>query len=168
MKKLNNSGFSLVETLVVTIFIATVLIFLFIQFSNLNSSYEDSFKYNTVEGIYALEDIRDYLEIDSQYEIIENKLSSKDYIDISDCSVFTDLTYCQKLFEYENIARIIVVNNIANYEGLFETAVGYKIKLEDEFLDFINQINNQGSEKYRLIVKFNNDTYATIRFGEKK
>jgi len=158
MKKINNKGFSLVETLVVTIFIATVLIFLFIQFSNLNSSYEDSFKYNTVEGLYALEDIKEYLENDFEYQLIENELSSKNYIDISDCSIFLDETYCQKLLEFENINNIVVAKNLDSYENIFTNS--------KEFIEFSSKINNKGKEKYRIIASFNDNTFATIRFGE--
>ena len=35
MKKMNNRGFLLVESVVVTTFVLTVLVFLFVQFKNL-------------------------------------------------------------------------------------------------------------------------------------
>ena len=49
MNKINNKGFVLAETLIVTSFVAGVLLYLFIQFSNLNKNYNNSFKYNTIE-----------------------------------------------------------------------------------------------------------------------
>ena len=39
--------------------------------------------------------------------------------------------------------------------------------IEDENLkNFIDKINPGDNQKYRLIAKFNNNTFATIRFGE--
>ena len=64
MKKLNSSGFMLAETLIVTTFVAGILIFLFIQFTNLGKAYDDSYIYNTTEGLYALEDIKKYINTD--------------------------------------------------------------------------------------------------------
>ena len=51
MKK-NEKGFVLLETLIVTTFVVSTLIFLYTQFSNIKTSYDASFRYNTVEGLY--------------------------------------------------------------------------------------------------------------------
>ena len=163
MKKMNNKGFALVETLVVTIFIATVLIFLFIQLSNLSSSYEDSFNYNSVEGLYALDDIKDYIESDTDaYMFIEDELSDNTYIDISDCSVFSGESYCKQLLDLEKIDIVILVLNLADYESILTDMSDYPEGLKT----FISKINNNGDEPYRIIASFENGTYATVRFGE--
>ena len=81
MKKNKNEGFMLAETLIVTTFVAGVLIFLFIQFSNLENSYEESYMYNTVEDIYALEDIKDYIEQDeTAMSNIKEQIQNTKYI----------------------------------------------------------------------------------------
>ena len=162
MKKINNRGFALVETLVVTVFIATVLIVLFIQLSNLNSSYEDSFKYNSVESLYALEDIKDYIERDtSAYMLIIEELQENDYIDISDCALFSDTNYCEQLLNLENIDEIILVNNLNDYDSVLKDISNYP----EGFKTFVSKINNSGNEPYRILASFNNETYATVRFG---
>ena len=45
-----------------------------------------------------LEDIKQYIESDTQFMnyLLEN-IEEKKYIDISDCSLFTDQKYCLKL-----------------------------------------------------------------------
>ena len=131
------------ETLIVTTFAAGVLIFIFIQFTNLKQNYEISYKYNTIEGLYALEDIRNYILSDPGIvSKIESSLDSSDYIDIKNCSGFTD---------------IVTKNDIPNKN----------IKAFDKpFRDFIKKINGKGNSKYRLIASFNNSTYATLRFGD--
>ncbi|MBQ9071554.1 MAG: hypothetical protein IJY25_00145 [Bacilli bacterium] len=162
MKKMNNKGFALVETLVVTIFIATVLIFLFIQLSNLSSSYEDSFNYNSVEGLYALDDIKYYIESDTNaYMQIQDELTETSYIDISDCSKFSDSDYCKQLLSLENVDIIILAINLKDYESVLADMSDYPEGLKT----FISKINNSGQEPYRIIASFNNGTYATIRFG---
>lgn len=159
MKKKKNEGFVLVETLLVTVFVAGVLVFLFIQFSNLSKAYEESYNQNTVEGIYALEDIRDYILSDStMYKYIEEHIDTTPYIDVSECYYFTNREYCKKLFEYENLERVIILKNQDSYPG--------DLDLNEEIQKFINQISNTGTEKYRLVALFKNATFATLRFGE--
>ena len=57
MKK-NTKGFMLVEFLVVSIFVLGTLIFLTVQFNNINKSYNRSFKYDTVSNLYSAKNIR--------------------------------------------------------------------------------------------------------------
>lgn len=159
MKKNSCKGFMLAETLLVTAFVAGVLIFLFIQFTNINKNYNDSFKYNSVEGMYALDDIKNYiLEDQIAHSNIITSVDENKYVNITDCSLFFDNAYCIKMFELENIKNIIVTKNAINKE-LF-------VNEDADIIQFINKINAQGEEKYRIIAQFNNDTYATIRFGE--
>ena len=135
MKEINNKGFMLAETLVVTIFVAGILIFLYIQFSNLNNSYEDSYKYNTVEGLYALEDIKLFIEDDEQIlQYININIETLKYIDITDCSLFTDRDYCLKLLEFENIKNVFITTNVVPKNSI--------TKYDSEFSTFINKINN--------------------------
>lgn len=166
MKKINDRGFTLIETLTVTIFVAGVLIFLFIQFSNLNSSYEESFDYNGIEELYALEDIKNYIESDSTaYIYIMETLNNNNYIDISNCSVFTNQDYCKRLLELENIENIIVTPTLDDYDILIneiDTST-----YGEEFKTFIKKINKNGKSSYRIIASFDNNTFATVRFGEK-
>lgn len=159
MKKMCDKGFMLVETLVVTSFVAGVLIFLFIQFNNLSKNYTDAYDYNTVEGLYSLENVRIYLASDlSAFESIETAVANKGYIEITDCNIFTERNYCLKLFELENISKIFVTNNDFEKDIFFNYNDGFK--------KFISKVSGEGTQKYRFLVEFNDSTYATIRFGE--
>ena len=53
MKKVNNKGFMLTETIVVSTFTLTILVLLFVYFKDLVIAYNDSYRYNTVEGVYS-------------------------------------------------------------------------------------------------------------------
>ena len=159
MKKINNRGFMLAETLIVTVFVAGVLIYLYIQFSNLNNSYEDSYVYNTVEGLYALDDVKTYIESDNQVlEYIDTNIEELKYVDITNCSLFTDIDYCESLLESENIKTIFITTNKVPDESI--------IQYNEEFTTFIKKINKEGNQSYRIVAEFNNYTYATLRFGE--
>lgn len=149
----------LVETLIVTIFVASVLIFLLIQFISLNNNYNKTYEYNKVEDINSLKSIIYYIESDTNaFSTIESNVTYDKYLDITDCSVFIEEEYCKKLLELENIKKIYVVTNKVNY-NLFEDDAA-------KFKEFINKITKSGKEKYRLIASFNNSTYATVRFGD--
>ncbi len=159
MLKYNNKGFVLAETLIVTVFVAGVLIYLFIQFSNLSSLYNESYSYNTVESLYALEDVVDFIKSDAlALSSIKENVKDEQYIDISNCNIFISQEYCEKLFELENIDTILVtMDNIPN---------GAITSYDSGFLDFISSISRTDNNQYRLIASFNNSTYATLRFGE--
>lgn len=153
MKK-NDRGFMLIETLLVGLFVASTLIYLYIQFSNLSRSYSDSFKYNTVEGLYALRDIREYLVLNQ--DSIENEIFDNNYT-LDPCSILPDEEYCRALIEKENIDTIIITyNEVANSNIPGD--------IDQNLLDFINRIEPVGQEEYRIIASFNNKTYATLRF----
>lgn len=154
MKKNNNYGFMLVETLVVSVFVATTLTYLYVKFTNLNASYSLSFSYNTVEDLYALDDIRTYL---LNYEdVINNELESVNYID-SVCMLLPDKNYCTDLLKAERINRLVIAKNDVS-------TTKFPKNYDQDFIDFIEKINAVGSEKYRLIASFDNSTFATVRF----
>ena len=158
MKKLNNKGFMLAETLIVSTFVAGVLIFLFIQFTNLGKAYDDSYIYNTPEGLYALEDIKEYINTDLDVQLyIEQNIETMKYIDLTDCSLFINKDYCVNLFELENIDRIFVTTNDFDKQSI----TGYN----EDFKIFINKIINEGNEKYRLVASFKSGMFATMRVG---
>ena len=155
---MNNKGFVLAETLIVTTFVIGVLLYLFIQFTSLSSSYNENYVYNTVESLYAIEDIKELVVSDSTIvSYIENNIQSSGYIDISSCELFEEQEYCKRLIELENIEKIIVTENEVNKSLITEEDSG--------FLKFINRINKEGNQNYRLIAKFKNGTYSTIRFN---
>ncbi len=159
MKKSYNKGFMLAETLIVTTFVAGVLIFLFIQFSNLNKNYDDSYKYNTVEGIYSAKNIIDYIKSDTAaLTTIGENVNYSSNLNITDCNIFSDIDYCLLLFELENIKKIYIASNYFD-KTTFSNA-------SSSIQKFINKINAESDEKYRIVVEFNDETFATLRFGD--
>ncbi len=159
MKKLNSKGFMLVETLIATIFVAGILIFIYIQFTNLNKLYNKSYTYNTVPDLYALEDVISYINSDTNIlNYISSNIQSKGYLDITDCNNFTKSEYCISLLDFENIDQLIVTTNDFD-KSVFSD-------YDEKFNDFISKINPEGDEEYRVLAHFKDSTYATLRFGD--
>ena len=48
----NNKGFAITEILILSTVITGILLFMYSQFKNINRSYQTSFIYDTVEGMY--------------------------------------------------------------------------------------------------------------------
>ena len=159
MKKEFSSGFMLVETLIVTTFVSGVLIFLFIQLATLSNNYDNSYKYNTVEDLYLLRNIKDYILKDSNsLNVIKSEVDDKGFVEITDCSMFLEINYCLKLLELSNIKTIFITQNYID-KTLFNN-------YNDALKNFINRINGEGENKYRILAEFNNSRYATIRIGD--
>ena len=88
MKKLDSKGFLLTELLVTATLVSTVLIFLYTQFYTIKRSYDTSFKYNTVNGLYALSNVRSFLEENDIY-ILTQGLNTTSYIDLKNDNLQT-------------------------------------------------------------------------------
>ena len=160
MKK-NNKGFMLAETLLVTVFVAGVLIYLFLQFSNLNNNYNDSYRYNSVEELYALEDIVDFIQNDEfAINYIYGNTSYLHYIDISNCSLFTDTATCRKLLKLANVNEIFITTNTIPKTYITDYSVGLN--------KFIDKVTPGETEPYRIVASFKNGNYATLRFKNTK
>ncbi len=156
MKKNNDKGFVLAETLIVTAFVAGVLIFIFIEFTAISRNYEESYNYNTVENLYSLNNIKEYIISDYEaFSNIKENLNSQKSINLTDCVLFTNKDYCSKLFELEQIKNIIITNNYFDSNDLSE--------YDTDFYKFMKSINSSGNENYRIITSFKDGTYATLR-----
>ncbi len=163
MKKNNNLGFMLTETLIVSSFISIVLIYLFVNFRKTYQYYDHSFTFNTVNGLYATSQIKKYL-LDYDYEHkIKSKLTlNKQYLELSECpeELFDNPDYCKELFDVLEIKGVyFTYNDISNLAPVMKSA-----DVDSKILTFLDYINYQPSEVgHRLIVLFNNETVATLK-----
>lgn len=164
MKKSNNKGFTLIETLVVSTFIVATLVFLYTQFTTIKRNYDYTFKHNTVVGTYNIKNFRDYI-VRTGYSSALNNLNSSTngYVEL-ECSTLdsTDTEYCNKLIEMIDADAIILVKE--NLEDL-KTYLSNKDNItgifNSDFYNYIKHISIINNNGYRIIVKYNNNTYAT-------
>lgn len=171
MKKLDSKGFLLTELLVTATLVSTVLIFLYTQFYTIKRSYDTSFKYNTVNGLYALSNVRSFLEENDIY-ILTQGLNTTSYIDLKNDNLQTaNTTYFNELITGLNIKYLIFTNqNIDNLINQINngTALNSDTNEYEDLKKFIKRIdfdNKDTSNNYRIIAEFNDNTFASILVG---
>lgn len=154
MKKLNNKGFMLVEILVVSVFIATVLVVMFAQFKKINKSYNISFNYNTVEGLYLLDNVKKIAPTINQNSFSDN---NKYFALYSPLCISEGIYYsCQMLKEMK--VKIIYVARKDAREAMLKDP-----DISIEFKDYIKYMSFKAyNTEYFLIAEFKDGTYASI------
>lgn len=163
MKK-NQNGFMLVETLIVSVFILSTLIFLFVQFQKIESGYSLSYKYNPTDKLYAVYNIRDYI-LKNGYENIANALDNSidNYLNISTCpaTYLSNTEYCSSLVSYLDVKTIFFTKeNTSDLVADFKN-IG---TINQDMKSFIKYIKyDDEATKNRLIVEFNDETYASLK-----
>lgn len=163
MKKMNKKGFMLAETLIVSTFIMTILIFLYVQFRTVTDSYNTSFKYNNVNNVYAANNIRIFLNGENISKI-RSDLAASNYIDVTGCptTYITEVSYCRKLFEDLKVNKVLVVSDdLSKVKGHLNSSWSQNLK------DFIKALKTDSETgAIRLIIEYNDDTYASLKFVE--
>lgn len=159
MKKNKKKGFMLIETLLVSTFVLGVLTYLFVQFSALKRNYDDSFKYNTVSGLYGAKNINQYITRYNGYNSLITNINSFGYMEFS-CALIEGIT-CTELVKNIKIKHVYLVkdnifkNNITTDLIIFSN--------NDELYQFSKKINFKDEESnYHLIVEYSDNTYAEI------
>lgn len=164
MKKMNNKGFLLAESLVVSTFVLTVLVLLFVQFRGLFNSYEDSYDYNTVEGIYNLNTMKKYLLNNQSGGDLSSKIGSSGYVTIvrnGTCQTnigLSGLDYCDALSGEMGLKTLLFTSS--NLSSLNTS----NSMFTQSFKDFLSKLENENGED-RLIGQFNDGTYASIIYS---
>lgn len=101
MKRINNKGVVLLETLVVSIFVMAIFIFLYKNTVPMMAQYEKLETFDDVDSVYAANLIKNLVITNISYKYIdENLLTTNSYADISNCNdsnLYTDSSYCTKL-----------------------------------------------------------------------
>lgn len=168
MKKKNQKGFMLVETLVVSTFVLGSLVFLFIQFRNVNQGYNRAFHYNTVNGLYASENIGKFLKQDN-YETMTQKYRDNrlKYVDLTGCpsTYIKETSYCLKLMDTLDVKKVILTDADLSYIRKAITN-NEATDISSGLTKFINSLNNDEAGtllKYRVIVEMNDGTYASVK-----
>lgn len=191
MKK-RQKGFMLVETLVVSTLVSTVLIALYLQFNNIVRNYDREFRYNNVDNLYATQNIENFILQDSSGNFYKNLKSILDqninnnssrFLEVlTDCSNNSGNAYrtsnCHKfasLTNFYQVKQIIFTREKVDlletdYQALLNKARGNKAS--QNFVTFIRSIKVDPEPifdeaynqiyNYRIIIEFENNEYATL------
>lgn len=160
---MKNKGFTLLETIVVSLFIGSVLLYLFTQLSNVSNNYDKSFSYNSVNNLYGASSVEKYLR-EIGFSELKNDVdaSALGYIDITDESGTTtgsNVVYSEIMNSISAKTVIITKDDLTDLKDNLENK-----EFSEDFKKFIESTNNTPEiNKYRLFVEFRDNTFATIR-----
>ena len=172
MEKVNNKGFVLMEVLIVSIFVITILTFTFVQFNVLNRNYNNSFTYNNVNSIYATSNIRDYI-YDNGLALsnVFTGATPPTIIDITNCYDASNNyglqnpDYCNTLFQDANIKQVLFTNeDLTILRSQIKNSSVHDGMIDGKLKEYINYIKDDKDPLYfRLIISFNDGTYASVK-----
>ena len=155
----NSKAFALVEILIVSTIIATILMYVFIQFNKVESKYDESFRYNGVDNLYNLDSIKGYINSLNSTTItnITTKIDNDDIIimDKND-DTYTNIEYLDNQVDLlTNLDIKTLVLTKADINNVDTSSLSKTLK------NMIKKIDNK-SDNYRIIAEFNNGECATI------
>ena len=175
MKK-NNKGFVLVETLVVTVFVAAVFSVIYINFYPLIGEYKRREFYDDVDSKYGAYWIKVFTQSVS-YDMtgFETDIANNGYSQFS-CSKLTDSdekSFCETMWYRLHIKQAILTEyELTNLKSLDQTVLG--TNLGESFLSYIEYLPSYttaslNAADYRVLVEFertgdsmeDDDTYYT-------
>jgi len=157
MKKMNNKGFLLAETITIAVVVIIALIVIYVQFVSVDNSYYRTFNYNNVNNLYLANNYKEFVIRDTP-SIYDGIKKGDLYTDITKCEDhFIEYMYCDRLTESIGAKRVIIVNNDT-------TSLIDKLNTTDFSETLKNYIRTSNSNEvgYRLIIEFNDNTVAGI------
>jgi len=158
---MHKKGFALLETLIVSTVILSILIFLYIQFINLRQNYEESFKYNTIPGLYMANTIADCISETGFSTTNKPTLTNdKPYAWLDSTYLKESKTY-NKLIEKSEVKSILITrSNIVLLQNYLKT--NNDINFSSKLKKFILRIKTNEPTGYRIIIEYKNGTFATV------
>ena len=164
MKKLNNKGYALLETIIVSVFIISIFTFVYMSTLPLVGKYESMANSYDIDAAYKLYHIRDAMYKDSNFE---NMLTNKSAI--IDRNSFNDKNYYDSLTSYlfeGNDYKIIYIRKLRDYisDASFNTLCN-NLSIKEEFKSFIRKIclnNSITSEMEDFIFLNENGKFAYL------
>jgi hypothetical protein len=136
---MNNKGFVLTETLVVTVFLVTIFTFVYVSIIPLMGDYDDlSYRMSDDDIVYKLYHIRKMINADSH----KNTIVSGTFSAIT-CSGLDNPTECNKLMDYLELRS----NNTDNYILIFASSVSARLQ------NFANYTPDTQREMYNYLRK---------------
>ncbi len=177
MKK---NGFMVVECIIASVVVLTVIILLYTQVKAVSRSYNKSYNYDNVTSLYALSNFRTFLLNDDNYDKLltayfNNKSTNdsecgKYYVFVS-CSTFSgpSINYCDTILDTIGITTtnarprqiIFTSSNINDLKSCnLKDDSGH---LRSTFVDYILSLNStEEKDKYMLIAEFDDNTLASL------
>ena len=157
MKKINQKGFMLVEAFIVSTIVLAVLVFMFIQIRTIVNGFNKSFSYNTIPGIYIANELGQFITtydykdaVDTNGYVLHNEIF-EDYD--------KEYNLWNEMLNNANVKNLIVSKG--NLDSLKQST---NALFSVELINYVNSLNvEEPIDDYRIIVEFNDNTYASVR-----
>ena len=177
MKK---NGFMVVECIIASVVVLTVIILLYTQVKAVSRAYNKSYNYDNITSLYALSNCSSFLWNYDNYDKLltsyfANKNSNtsncgKNYVFVA-CDIFSgaNINYCDMLLT----SMGITTNNARPRQIIFTSSDLKGLKtcdlkndsgsLRSSFVDYILSLNiDEIKDKYMLMAEFDDDTLASL------
>jgi len=142
---MNNKGFVLAETLLVSAIILLTFTLLYKNGIPLINEYIRVRNYDDMDTVYIANLFQQILVSDDNYMDIINQTNSTEYVDLTDCSKLSNINLCQKYKDMNEIGendRIIL--SINRSDVLNKISENY---IEDrDFSEYVTYLKNKNSE----------------------
>lgn len=166
MKKnvqLDTKGFLLVETLLVSLTIASILVYMYVQYSKITDSYKRLNHYNTVESLYRTDVIKQIIEMNATAEFYSS-LGSNPLQITGGISSIPGVNFSNIINDLQ-IESLYVVGPSCNF-------FSNNVLKNGGYGPFLNTISESEQGKYQIIVRYkgiNSDdlgSFAIVSFQE--
>lgn len=167
MKKLNNKGFVLLETIVVALFVVTIFTFTYTSIVPLLGKYDDLTKEYDVETIYELYLVRDAMYKDSNFEnIIHDTYGEIDSNNFNDNTYFYNLENATFEGDDYRVYYVKEANKSDNINNLL--AYYYNNGIDRNFKKYIQKISSsKSSTEFQNFLFINHEgNYAYLGFSQ--
>ena len=149
MKKVNKKGFVLVETLVVTVFVVTLFIFVYRATLPSIGEYEQHNYYDDIDSVYYSNLFKQMITRYANIDYIDTYLTTHTYMDVSDCtdtSLYSNNDYCQLIKNKISVGNddkiFLTAYNIKEFKKEVKSNDFFDSGTLSNFRDYINTVSN--------------------------
>lgn len=146
----DNTGFMLVEVIIVTVVVATIMVSLYVAFNRVYNFYELKVKYTTIDAIYAIKTVEDYFVDNMKFNDLVNNIGTDSYIEVkcseyfsNDIDVLNDsFDLCNEIFSRDRINSLYLVKLDKDVENRKILPDLKNLSVNQTFKDYFDYIGN--------------------------
>lgn len=156
MIKLNNKGFALVETLIVSVFVMGIFTVLYTNFYPMIGEYEKRESYDDIDSLYKTHLLKKLVENDlnatGKTQLTNLKNGTINSFNFK-CTYFNNANYCNKLLNKVKLNQAIVTKY--NLTSLKNNITSISDENLQEYITYLPKYNNNKYElNYRIIAVY--------------
>lgn len=173
-KIVNQNGFMLVETLIVTVFIMGIFTLLYTNLFPVLAEYEKETNYDTVEGTYLAHWAR-VITNKGLREDVYLTVSDDGYQEIDDCNFYyvRDTTSTKECLNFRKVNKVskiyLTTYSLVNFKNEVKDNNNYNRSFQEYIASLPTYAKNPDKENYyRIIIEYQKEgvkEYANIELG---